>query len=146
MMNFWIPGFHDWNIGFEAVDMPWYARYDYVEVWDYVPPEDWDNYPVANQWHPFTQRWRDDFDTLDENRWVVSDDWSFNDNLVMFEESQVYVENGELVLKLEPRGSDGTDNTGGGSDNSGGSDNNCDCQQHQVSLTEIQATMALLQQ
>jgi hypothetical protein len=48
MMNFWIPGFHDWNVGFEATGMPWYARYDFVEVWDYVPPEEWANYDVAS--------------------------------------------------------------------------------------------------
>jgi len=34
----------------------------------------------------------------------------------MFEESQVYVENGDLVFKLEPRGS----NSGDGSTDSGG--------------------------
>jgi len=39
MMNFWIPNFHDWNVDFQPDEIPWYARYDYVEVWDYVPPE-----------------------------------------------------------------------------------------------------------
>jgi hypothetical protein len=77
MMNFWIPDFHDWNVGFEATGMPWYARYDFVEVWDYVPPEEWANYDVASQWHPFKPRWRDDFDTLDGSRWTVSDNWTF---------------------------------------------------------------------
>lgn len=37
MMNFWVPGFEKWNRGFDPVDMPWYARYDYVEYWEYVP-------------------------------------------------------------------------------------------------------------
>jgi len=77
MMNFWIPDFYDWNVGFEETGMPWYARYDFVEVWDYVPPEEWVNYDIANQWHPFKQKWRDDFNTLDESRWIVSDDWTF---------------------------------------------------------------------
>jgi len=39
MMNFWIPAWENWNRDFDPVEFPWYARYDFVEVWDYVPPE-----------------------------------------------------------------------------------------------------------
>jgi endoglucanase len=49
MMNFWIPDFADWNEGFDGgIDMPWYARYDYVEYWEYVPPAEWESTPLAN--------------------------------------------------------------------------------------------------
>jgi hypothetical protein len=136
MMNFWIPNFHDWNEGFDPDDgMPWYARYDYVEYWEYVPQADWPTTDGANQWHPFKQTWRDDFDTFDETRWVASEDWTFSVNEVTFWESQVYTEDGSLVLKLEPRdgaGTDGDDNSGtngGGGDSTGdgSTDTNSDC-------------------
>ena len=38
MMNFWLPNFDAWSNGFDPVDMPWYARYDFVEYWEYVEP------------------------------------------------------------------------------------------------------------
>ena len=34
-MNFWTPTFHSWGQGFDPADMPWYALYDYVEVFTY---------------------------------------------------------------------------------------------------------------
>ena len=34
-MNFWTPTFHSWGAGFNPIDMPWYALYDYVEVFTY---------------------------------------------------------------------------------------------------------------
>lgn len=77
MMNFWVPNFADWNEGFDPVDMPWYARYDYVEYWEYVPEDEWDSTPGANQYHPFKYTWKDDFDTFDETRWYASDNWTF---------------------------------------------------------------------
>lgn len=47
-MSYWIPNFSDWNGGFDSEDMPSYARYDYVEYWEYVPPEDWGTTEGAN--------------------------------------------------------------------------------------------------
>ena len=102
MMSYWIPGFSDWNVGFMPDDMPYYARYDFVEVWEYVPPEEWDMYDIANEWHPFKLKWKDDFDSFDESRWSKSDDWTFGGNRATYHASQVYVENGELVFKMEP--------------------------------------------
>ena len=103
MMNFWVPNFDGWNTGFDPSDMPWYAKYDFVEYWEYVPPQDLNRTSGADQSHPFKFTWRDDFDTLDESRWKVSDNWTFNENDVTFWKDQVYTENGQLVLKLEPR-------------------------------------------
>jgi len=85
MMNFWIPNFHDWNVDFQPDEMPWYARYDYVEVWDYVPPEQWTSTDGADEDSPFKLRWRDDFDSFDDDRWVKSDHWTFEENNVYFE-------------------------------------------------------------
>jgi hypothetical protein len=109
--------------------MPWYARYDYVEYWEYVPPEQWDSTPDANQWHPFRETWRDDFDTFDETRWTASEDWTFGVNDVTFWSSQVYTEDGSLVLKMEPRDppADGGNTGGGGGSTDSASD--CGCQQ-----------------
>jgi hypothetical protein len=103
MMNFWVPAFEKWNNGFNPTDFPWYAKYDFVEVWDYVPPEQWGSTDGADVNHPFEFRWRDDFDTFDETKWLKSNNWSFNDNLVTFMESNVYTQDGNLVLKLEPK-------------------------------------------
>ena len=105
MMNFWVPAWEGWNNGFDPTDFPWYAKYDYVEVWDYVEPDQWSSTDGADEDHPFQLRWRDDFDTFDETKWVKSNNWSFNDNLVTFMESNVYVQDGNLVLKLEPKSS-----------------------------------------
>jgi hypothetical protein len=149
MMNFWIPNFPDWNEGFDPAGMPWYARYDYVEYWEYVPPEDWDSTAGANQWHPFKEAWKDDFDTFDETRWTASENWTFPVNEVTFWRSQVYTEDGNLVLKLEPRDDSANDNSGsngggggdGGSTPTGDGDNSsgCGCQ-------ELLATIELLRE
>ena len=77
MMNFWLPAWDKWRNGFDPAGMPWFAQYDYVEVYDFDPNDQSDD--------PFTFRWRDDFDTFDTSKWVKSDNWSFNDNLVLFE-------------------------------------------------------------
>ena len=165
MMNFWLPNFSDWNQGFDPVDMPWYARYDYVEYWEYVPEADWATTEGANKWHPFKKVWRDDFDTFDTSRWKASDDWTFGVNDVTFWASQVYTEDGALVLKMEPRDGvpGGDDNAGGNDGNTGGNDENtggndgphgnegdggatdgtCDCSTH---FSDLKATIALLEE
>ena len=90
-MDFWTPTFAGWgdNMDNDAT-MPWYTRYDWVEVYDY------------NSWNDsFTLKWRDDFNTLDLDRWFRSDGWSFDLNSSLFLASNTYVENGKLVLKME---------------------------------------------
>ena len=90
-MDFWTPEFAGWGDNMEDdATMPWYTRYDWVEVYDY------------NQWNDsFTLKWRDDFNTLDLDRWFRSDGWSFDLNSSLFLASNTYVENGKLVLKME---------------------------------------------
>ena len=90
-MDFWTPTFAGWgdNMDDDAT-MPWFTRYDWVEVYDY------------NQWNDsFTLKWRDDFNTLDLDRWFRSDGWSFDSNSSLFLASNTYVEDGKLVLKME---------------------------------------------
>jgi len=91
MMNFWTPTWSPWGDNLDASDMPYYARYDYVEVWDY-------NADTKD----FEFNWREDFNgPLDESRWLVSNNWGFGGNSTTFMSSQVYTEDGNLVLKME---------------------------------------------
>ena len=90
MMNFWTPTIAGWGDDFNDADMPWYTRYDYVKVETYNR--------VTRE---FELHWEDDFDSFDESRWLKSDDKSFDDNSSTFYASQVYVENGALVLKMD---------------------------------------------
>jgi hypothetical protein len=87
MMNMWVPSWPGWGAGWDPSGLPIYARYDFVEYWEYVPESNWASTPGANKDHPFKKVWRDDFDSFDYGRWKKSQNWSFNDNLVTFMES-----------------------------------------------------------
>ena len=91
MMNFWTPTFESWGKGFDAADMPWYVHYDYVEahVWN-------------NETSGFDFHWRDDFEHLDAHKWHQNDNTTFDANSTTFRASQSYVEDGHLILKMEP--------------------------------------------
>ena len=90
MMNFWTPCWSPWNDYFDDVAMPWYAKYDFVEVYDYDQNK-----------KEFNLKWRDDFNTFDSKKWYASDNWGFENNSSLFMSSQVYVEDGNLVLKMD---------------------------------------------
>jgi beta-glucanase (GH16 family) len=90
MMNFWQPNFVGWGDNFDPSKLPYTAEYDYVEVSSYSP--DTRNFELL---------WRDDFNTLDPNRWTVSNNWWFNYNNCVFMNSQVSVSNGSLILKMD---------------------------------------------
>ena len=100
MMNFWTPTFSSWGAGLDDRSMPWYTRYDYVEVYTY-------NWSTKG----FDFHWRDDFDYYDTSRWHVKEGWGFNDNSSNFFQSNCYTENGALVIKMEKNyGADLEDN------------------------------------
>ena len=90
MMNFWTPCWSPWNDYFDDAEMPWYAKYDFVEVYDYDQDK-----------KEFNLKWRDDFNTFDSKKWYASDNWGFENNSSLFMSSQVYVEDGSLVLKMD---------------------------------------------
>ena len=90
MMNFWTPTFPGWGDSFSDAGMPWYARYDYVKIEKY-------NSSTGG----FDLYWQDDFDSFDSGKWLKSDGWGFGDNSSTFYQSQVYTENGALVLKMD---------------------------------------------
>ena len=91
MMNYWIPTFPGWGDGFESGGMPWYTQYDWVETYTY-------NEYTQN----FDFAWRDDFDSdsVDTSKWLISDNWTFGDNNVMFVKDHVFNYNGMLHLKM----------------------------------------------
>jgi len=91
MMNFWTPTFDSWGKGLDAKDMPWYLLYDYVETYTY-----------NSETSGFDFHWRDSFVTFDTNRWHKSDNTTFDANSTTFRASQAYIDNGNLVLKMEP--------------------------------------------
>ena len=76
MMNFWTPTFAGWGDGRDPSSMPWYVNYDYVETYHY-----------NTSTKQFTFAWKDDFNSLDFKRWIVSDNWTFNDNSTKFMKS-----------------------------------------------------------
>ena len=88
-MNFWTPEFYSWGKGRDDSTMPWYTRYDYVETyaWDIASGD-------------YVLLWRDDFDFLDTTRWSVANGWSFDNNSSNFIKSNVYVEDGNLTLRM----------------------------------------------
>ena len=90
-MNFWTPQWDDWGRGRDDSTMPWYAKYDFVETYEYDKASD-----------SFSLRWRDDFEgPLDMNRWRISDDWSFEQNTSTFVTEHVYTNDGNLILKMD---------------------------------------------
>ena len=89
-MNFWTPTFDSWGKGLEPEDMPWYLKFDYVEVYHY-----------DMHTHKFDLHWRDDFEHFDPGRWFKQSG-TFESNSSVFHTANTYTEKGKLVLKMEP--------------------------------------------
>jgi len=64
--------------------------YDYVEIYNY-----------NKKTRMFDLHWRDDFDFLDLTRWEPSNNYGFTDNSTTFFGSQVFVQQGSLVLQMD---------------------------------------------
>ena len=67
IMNFWPPTFYHWHDGFSDADMPWEAKYDWVEVHTY-----------DEDTKQFNLHFRDDFSMIDKLRWLVVPGGSFS--------------------------------------------------------------------
>ena len=100
-MNFWTPEFETWGRGLDPKDMPWYVKYDFVEVYTYNPVE-----------NEFLLHWRDDFDSFDSGRWHKASG-GFAANSSVFHRSNVYTDGGNLVLKMEPEKEEHVHHIGG---------------------------------
>lgn len=90
MMNLWPPQVDPWYKGLDPKDMPVYTEYDYVRTYTY-----------DQETKEFTLFWEDNFDTLDLERWTVSDNWTFGGNLAVFNKDHTYIKDGHLVFKLD---------------------------------------------
>lgn len=94
-LNLWAPRSdahtEDWSAGRDDTTMPWYLKCDYVEY------SSWDSSSDT-----FSFEWREDFNKLDTGKWKVANDEGFDQNLSTYKNSQVFVEDGKLVLKNEP--------------------------------------------
>jgi hypothetical protein len=92
-LSFWTPEWIEKHLEDDST-MPWYTRYDYVEAYDYKGKNE------STGEDMFELRFKEDFDTLDTDRWILGDH-TFEDNNARFVPENAYVEDGELVLKME---------------------------------------------
>lgn len=90
-MNFWTPTWMPWGENLDLSSMPWFVQFDFVEA-----------YSFNQDTRGFDLLWRDDFDSLDLDRWFVSDQKVFGGSDSWFVSRNVYTENGSLVLRMEP--------------------------------------------
>ena len=91
IMDFWSPTVGSWSKDFRPEHMPFYCKYNYVKIEKY-----------NEKTKKFENYHRDDFNTLDENFWQVSDGWgSGTQTSSIYYKSQVYIERGNLVFKME---------------------------------------------
>ena len=70
--------------------MTWYLLFDYIEVYSYNPDT-----------KGFDYEWRDDFNEFDQTRWHRASG-TFEANSSIFYPSNVYTQDGNLVIKMEP--------------------------------------------
>ena len=94
MMDFWTPTSGSWADDFQNKNMPYYTKYDYVQVETY-------NETTGG----FDLLWKDEFKSFDSDRWLKSDGWGSGDNCsTVYYPSQVYTEHSMLVFKMEKNG------------------------------------------
>ena len=90
LMNLRTPKKSPWHDFIDDSHMPWEAKYDFVEVYDYdMTTKD------------FKLRWKDNFDYFDTKKWYASDNWGFENNSSLFMASQAYLGDSSLVLKMD---------------------------------------------
>jgi hypothetical protein len=96
VMNLWASENENWTGPWDPSIMPLDSQYDYVKCYNYTPGNG--NTGTNNN---FTLAWEDHFDTLDLDRWNISEFDGFGNNHCEFRSSSVEVENGYLYLQLE---------------------------------------------
>lgn len=89
MMNIWPPNYPDWVGNFDRTDLPAYAYYDWVKVYDYTP--------TAKE--RFTLKWKDDFDFPDPFKWESATHTWYGNNCDFVKQNVVF-EQGYLILCL----------------------------------------------
>lgn len=82
-------GGNGWGKGFNPSGMPWYTEYDWAKVESY-----------DEKTGEFADVWFDNFDTFDSSRWMKIKGYGYD--TTNFYESQVSVNNGKLIIKMQP--------------------------------------------
>ena len=96
MMNLWAAEASTWVGVWDPAIMPVTSVYDYVRYAAYTPGMG--NTGTDNN---FTLMWTDDFTTINEDLWTISESNGFGGNYCTFSSSSVLVDGGYLYLQLE---------------------------------------------
>ena len=96
LMNLWAAEAESWVGEWDNSILPRQSMYEYVKYYSYTPGEG--NIGTGNN---FTFDWEDDFETLDTDRWKVSDFTGFGGNYCRFRENNVQVVDNQLTLKID---------------------------------------------
>merc|ERR1719225_1359408 len=75
--------------------MPFYTQVEYVEVYGYDAESSSPNNPS------FNLHFRDEFDSIDEERWGKGKDKTWGNTGSTIKPANTYVEDGHLVLKVD---------------------------------------------
>ena len=103
IMNIWIPDFPDWVGPFDPQDLPRYACYDWVKVYDFTPGAG--RYGTDQN---FSLRWVDEFESWDTDRWEKGNH-TWRKNRAKFTPENVVFQEGCLILCLTTRTATGCD-------------------------------------
>jgi beta-glucanase (GH16 family) len=96
MMNLWAANTPSWVGIWDPAIMPVSSQYEWVKYYAYTPGIG--NYGTGNS---YTFGWQDDFNSLDANRWTVTEEGGFDQNYCTFKSSSVEFSGGLMTLKLE---------------------------------------------
>lgn len=91
--NHWAANISDWVGPFDTDVLPQYQYVDYISYSEYTPGS-------GDDGTDFKFSWQDDFTSFDSGRWSKAN-WTFGENFCDFEPANAYIENDQLVLKLE---------------------------------------------
>ena len=96
LMNLWAADAVDWVGEWNPDVLPAQSMYEYVKYYSYTPGEG--NTGTGNN---FTFEWEDNFEFLDSSRWEVTDYGGFDGNFCTFRETNVEIENDQLVFTID---------------------------------------------
>ncbi len=94
MLNTWIPQWANWAGDWNQDALPAFTFYDYVSYSSFTPGSGSNG--TSNN---FTSQWKDDFDSLNTERWEKATH-TFSGNLVDFEPQNIVFSDGNLILCL----------------------------------------------
>ena len=96
LMNLWATESEDWAGAWDPTILPAHSKYEYVKYYRYTPGSG--NAGTGNN---FTLEWEDHFEFLDTVRWNVSDYERFSGNYCTFRETNVRIEDDQLLFTMD---------------------------------------------